>query len=183
MKAHLYAKTADGRDVPIVVDEFGNFSAGAGGGTGSTSAASDAKGWSYAAASGGVTDTNNVTLAAAPGAGKCNYLSALQVINKDASVGTEVVIKSGSTILHRLWSGEGGNGYVVTFPRPLVAAENTALTAACITDSSETYINAQGFIAGLPNEVALRSNAYEEVVNYIGTLVVTDAGEQIALAA
>ena len=57
--------------------------------------------WNYAAASGGITDTADVTLAGAPSSGMRNYLCGLQIINKHASNGTEVVVKDGSTVLWR----------------------------------------------------------------------------------
>lgn len=183
-KAHLYGLTADGQSVPLIVDSLGNIS-GAGGGasTGGGSSSTDVGGWSYAAASGGVTGTSDVTLAAAPGANKHNYITSLQVINKSATTGTEVVIKSGSTILHRLWAGEGGNGYIIDFKRPLVAALNTALTAACITTGTATYINAQGYVSGPPNQAAVTLTPEIEITDYLGDLITTDAGVQIVLAA
>ena len=108
--------------------------------------------WQYAAGSGGIADTSDVTLAASPGAGRRNYLCALQILNTDATVGTEVVIKDGSTIL---WRGYAQHSVAavsqpgmvsIVFPvalrQPTTA---TALTAACITTSTQTYINAQGY--------------------------------------
>jgi hypothetical protein len=109
-------------------------------------------GWSYVAGSGGIADTSDVTLAAAPTAGMRNYLCALQFINTDATVGTEIVVKDGATVL---WRGYAQHSVAavtqpgmvsVVFPvairQPSTA---TALTAACITTSSQTYINAQGY--------------------------------------
>jgi hypothetical protein len=180
-KAHLYVKTADGRDVPVIGDQFGNVAAGgaSGGGGQSAAATADTKGWAYAAASGGITDTSDVTLESAPGAKMHNYITAIQVINKHASTGTEIVVKSGSTILFRQWAGEGGNGFVITFPRPLVAAVNTALTAACITNSTATYINAQGFIAGPPNQAAVEITPVDELLDDNGAYVTDDSGNNI----
>jgi len=173
---HLYARTYSGKAVPVTVDEYGNMGGG-GGGASSASVSGEAGGWSYAAASGGIVDTSDVTLAAAPGALLANYLSAMQITNKDASVSTEVVIKSGSTVLWRGWApavSVGGTVNVV-FPRPLVAAGNTALTAACITTSTECYLNAQGFVAGLPNLAAQLMSQGEEVVDDLGAYITDDA--------
>lgn len=117
---------------------------GGGGGGGSTASNNS---WFYAAASGGVTDTNDVTLVAAPGAGNVNYLTSLQLRNADASVATEVVIKSGSTVLWRIDLDANSPLMTVNFAEPIRATANTALTAAAITTSSETYINAQGYTA------------------------------------
>ena len=61
--------------------------------------------WSYAADAGGITNTTDVTLVAA----------------------TEVVIKSGSTVLWRARFGVSMIGPVsIEFKRPLVSANNTA---------------------------------------------------------
>ena len=108
--------------------------------------------WQYAAGSGGITDTSDVTLAAAPGDGMRNYLCALQILNTDATVGTEVVVKSGATVLWRGYAqhsvaavsqpGMVSIVFTVAIRQPSTA---TALTAACITTSSQTYINAQGY--------------------------------------
>lgn len=111
-------------------------------------------GWSYAAASAGITDTSDVTLAAAPTNGLRNYLTALQITNKDVSAGTEVVIKDGSTVLWRMFIQPGSPASLsglpptsFTFPTAIrQPTAETALTAACITTSSETYINAQGYV-------------------------------------
>lgn len=111
-------------------------------------------GWHYAAASGGITDTSDVTLAAAPTNGQRNYLTALQITNKDATVGTEVVIKDGSTVLWRIYMQPGTpaslSGLVpVSFVFPTAIRQPTAgvaLTAAAITTSGEVYINAQGYV-------------------------------------
>lgn len=110
--------------------------------------------WQYAAGSGGIADTADVTLAAAPAAGVRNYLVALQIINTDASVGTEVVIKDGATVL---WRGFAPASIAlvtqpsmvsIVFPQPLKQPTTaTALTAAAITTSAQLYVNAQGFAA------------------------------------
>lgn len=110
--------------------------------------------WQYAAASGGITGTTAVTLAPAPAAGKRNYLESMQIINTDASVGTEVVIKDGAVII---WRGFAPASIAlvtqpsmvqITFQPPLrQPSVGVALSAACITDSSQTYVNAQGFVA------------------------------------
>jgi len=177
-KVHLFAKTYSGKDVPILADEYGNVGGGGAGGVGAAAHA-EAGGWSYAAASGGITNTTDVTLAAAPGNLMANYLSAIQIVNKDGSVGTEVVVKSGSTILWRTWVPATSGKADAVFPRPLVAANNTALTAACVTDSSETYINAQGFIAALPNVPAQVVSQSDEIIDDFGAYVTAADGSII----
>jgi hypothetical protein len=178
-KAHLYALTLSGKSVPVLADEYGNVNGGGGSGSSGAAANAEAGGWAYVAGTGGVTDTSDVSLAAAPGSLLANYITSIQVINAHASTGTEVVVKSGSTILFRQWAGSGGNGFVATFPRPLVAAENTAMTAACITTGTVTYINAQGFIAALPNVAAQVVSQGEEIVDDYGAYITDAAGATI----
>lgn len=148
-RAHLHVlDPASGSWVPATGNGVGVI----GGGGGGSSAASSVDSWSYAAASGGINDTSDVTLVAAPGAGNVNYLTDVQLTNSDATVGTEFVIKSGSTILFRTFLPAGRPAHdtgtmpvAFHFSRPLRADINTALTAAAITTSAEVYINAQGF--------------------------------------
>jgi hypothetical protein len=176
-KAHLYGLTTSGVSVPIVVDSLGNISGGGGSGGQGAAADAGASGWSYAAASGGITNTSDVTLAAAPGALRANYISSLHITNASATA-TEVVVKSGSTILFRTHAAQNVDKYIA-FPRPLVAAGNTALTAACITTATQTYINAQGFIGGLPNEAAQTISVINELVDDLGAYVTDGNGETI----
>lgn len=178
-KVHLFAKTYAGLDVPILADEYGNISGGGAAGGSSSAATSDAGGWSYVASTGGITDTADVTLAAAPGNLKANYVTAVQVVNKGGTA-TEVVVKSGSTVLWRSYAAaNGANPIHVVFPRPLVAANNTALTAACVTTGTATLVCAQGFIAALPNIAAQVVSAGEEVVDDFGAYITDDASSII----
>lgn len=103
--------------------------------------------WSYASA-GAITNTSDVVLKAAGAAGVVNYLASMDIANSDATVATEVVIKDGSTIIWRrnfgaLYAGAG----TFNFSPPLKSTAATALNVACITTSSETYVNAQGYSA------------------------------------
>lgn len=177
-KAHLHLlDTATGSWVPATGNAVGAI-----GGGGGASAESAINSWTYAAASGGITDTSDVTLAAAPGAGMVNYLTDLQLANSDASVGTEVVIKSGSTVLWRTFMPAGRPAALTGIPpisfhfsRPLRAETNTALTAAAVTTSAEVYINAQGFTG--------RSEAYVEGAASNVVELFTANGDQLTDAA
>lgn len=131
-KAHLHGMSADGTWRPIRVSTVGEISSGG-------------VEWSYAAAGGGITDTSDVVLKAAGGFGVSNYLTSLQICNT-SNVATEVVIKDGSTVIWRCKVGASMiSPATIEFPKPLVGSANTALNAACITTSSATYINAQGY--------------------------------------
>lgn len=106
--------------------------------------------WSYAAASGGITDTTGVTVKAAAGAGIRNYVTGVQITNAHATVSTEVVIRDGAsgTVLWRSYArANAANTLHVVFDVPLRGSANTLLEVACITTGTATYFNLQGYIA------------------------------------
>jgi len=86
----------------------------------------------------------------AANADRRHIVKALQMINTDATVATEVVIKDGSTVIWRgfapatIAAVTQPSMVQVTFDPPLLGTRNTAMNAACITTSSQTYINVQG---------------------------------------
>jgi len=103
--------------------------------------------WSYAAASGGITDTSDVAVKAAV-AGQRNFLTSLQLKNTHATVTTEVVVKDGSTVIFRTRTPAVMlTGDVINFQPPLVGTANTALNVAAITTGAAVYVNAQGYAA------------------------------------
>lgn len=102
--------------------------------------------WQYAAASGGITNTSDVVLQAAAGAGIKNYLTGLSVANASATA-TEVVVKDGSTVIWRSYVAANLTLKDIPFPTPLQSTANTALNVACITTGTQTYISAQGYKA------------------------------------
>jgi len=103
--------------------------------------------WSYAASSGGITNTADVALAPAAGAGLKNYLTSLQLKNTNATA-TQVVIKDGATVI---WRGHVSASPLTTdtivFASPIHTSDNTALNIACITTGAALLVNAQGYIA------------------------------------
>jgi hypothetical protein len=103
----------------------------------------DNSAWKYASAT-AIENTSDVALKAAV-SGQCNYLCSMQIYNKDASVGTVVVVKDGSTVV---WAGYvpavSGRTEVV-FGVPIKGTINTALNFACITTSAEVIVAAQGY--------------------------------------
>jgi hypothetical protein len=110
--------------------------------------------WSYAPAA-VIADTADVTIAPAPSAtGERNYLTGLQFLNTDATAPTELVVKSGATVIWRGFAQhtvaavtQPGMTSIVFSGRGLRQPQaNTALTVACITTSSQTYVNAQGYV-------------------------------------
>lgn len=184
MQANLYGQDANGAWVPLRVGETGQLVGASGGGSSLPKGLPDQLlPWSYVAASGGITNTSAVTLVAAPGVGKANYVTAVQIMNSSATA-TEVVITSGSTVIWRVRVGASMTAPVsIVFARPLIGGNNEALTATCATTSSATYINAQGYtdtsLAGL--QASLTANV--EIFDEAGAQVFDAAGAPIYLAA
>lgn len=102
--------------------------------------------WAYAAAAGGVTNTTDVVLAAAAGAGLRRYLTSMQLANA-SSTATEVVVKDGSTVIWRGYLPANAPMSEIAFKNPLKTTANTALNFACATTGAAVYVNAQGYIA------------------------------------
>jgi hypothetical protein len=105
--------------------------------------------WSYAAASGGITNTTGVTAKTAAGAGIRNYVTRAQVINGHASTDTDVQIRDGAsgTVLWRAFAKAGGGGVSAKFDPPLRGTANTLIEVACGTTGAAVYVNLQGFAA------------------------------------
>ena len=105
--------------------------------------------WSYAAASGGITNTTGVTVKAAAGASTRNYIRSVSVINGHATVSTDVQIRDGAsgTVLWRGFAQAAGGGCAQVFDPPLRGTANTLVEVACGTTGTATYVNLQGFVA------------------------------------
>lgn len=101
--------------------------------------------WDYASPA-AVTDTADDEAKAATASTR-HYVTSLQVFNADDTVGTEVVLKDGSTVRWRGWAEQTGGGCSAKFDPPLRGTANTAWNVANITTSAETYFNLQGFSA------------------------------------
>lgn len=110
--------------------------------------AGPAQSWSYAAASGGITNTTGVTAKAAVASTR-NYVTHAQIINGHATVDTDVQIRDGAsgTVLWRGFAKAAGGGVSANFDPPLRGTANTLIEVACGTTGSATYFNLQGFIA------------------------------------
>lgn len=182
-QAHLYGQDSSGNWVPLQVNATGGLSGSGGSGGLPTGQPQTVAPWAYAAASGGITDTADVTLVAAAGVGKSNYLTSLQICNTSATA-SEVVVKSGATIL---WRAKFGalmiQPVAIDFLRPLVSANNTALTAACITTATVTYVNAQGYQDATVELLNAGLTAAEEIVDALGIVITDAAGVAITRAA
>ncbi len=176
---HLHAKTVDGQWVPVGIDQAGAL-VGTGGGSGTISGQGDVRtrSWSYAGPNGGITDTADDAIKAAAGAGLSNYLTSLQIANSSATA-TEVVIKSGSTVIWRGYAAAQSAMPPIVFDPPLVSANNTALNVACITTSSATIVSAQGYTDATPDQLGALLTEGEEIFADDGTLLLDDSGNTL----
>jgi hypothetical protein len=102
--------------------------------------------WFYVATAGGVTNTADVLLAAAAGAGLRRYICSMQLSNNSA-VATEIVLKDGASIIWRGHLPANAPIAEILFENPIKTTANTALNFACITTGAAVYINAQGYTA------------------------------------
>ena len=141
--------------------------------------------WAYAAASGGITGTTPVTLAAAAGAGLANYMTGLQIHNKHATVATEVTISDtiSGNVLARFYAPAAMTGPMgITFPTAIASGPNSALTATCVTTGSATYVNAQGYTDGTPTQITSASNLnLNTLFDDNGDAILDDLGAQILI--
>ena len=103
--------------------------------------------WSYAAASGGITNTVDVAVKAAAAAGIRNYVTGISLSNNSATA-TEFVIKDGaSTVLWRCHLPANASNVSIQFNPALRGTAATDINVACITTGTATYANLQGYIA------------------------------------
>jgi hypothetical protein len=96
---------------------------------------------------GNKTDTSDLALVAAPGAGIRTYITHITITNAHASVGTKVVLKDGSTIIWRGYADALGGGVCTALPTPLRLTANTALNGAAITTGADVDFTVVGFTA------------------------------------
>lgn len=110
--------------------------------------------WSYAAASGGISNsTTAVTIQAAGAAGLRNYITGVQLSSDALGVGTEVAIRDGAagTVLWRHKIGTTGitGGIQINFNSPIKGTAATLLEVVTLTASitGGVFFNAQGYTA------------------------------------
>lgn len=109
--------------------------------------------WSYASATGGISNTTTaVTIKTAAGASTLNYITSLQISTDALGAATELAIRDGAagTVLWRMKLGTGGiASYQVNFNSPLKGTANTLLEIVTLTASitGGVFVNAQGYAA------------------------------------
>jgi len=106
--------------------------------------------WTYAAASGGISNTTTaVTIKTAAGAGVRNCIAALQLFNGTLGAATEVAIRDGAagTVIWRGRRETVASSEDVVLPVPICGTANTLLEVVTLTATvtGGVYVNAQGF--------------------------------------
>lgn len=92
---------------------------------------------------GNKTDTSDLTLKAAAGAGVRNFLTDIVIVNTSAT-DTTVIVKDGSTEIARYPAPKNG-GAIHSLVRPLKTTANTALNVAASAAVSTLYVTGTGF--------------------------------------
>jgi len=108
--------------------------------------------WSYAAASGGISNTTTaVTVRAAQGAGIRNYVTSMQIYAPTLGAATELAIRDGAggTVLWRGYSPTAGINQTIQFENPLRGTAATLLEVVTLTATvtGGVYFNLQGYSA------------------------------------
>lgn len=114
----------------------------------------NASDWSYAAPTGGITNsTAGVTIKAAAGAGVRNYITSVHIVAQALATATTLVIRDGAggTVLLRIPLPTSGtpNGINIPLPNPLKSTANTLLEVALETLSATggVFVNVVGYTA------------------------------------
>lgn len=99
--------------------------------------------WSYAAATGGIIDTADVTVRAAA-SNRPHFVRSAQIINRSA-VATEFVIRSAATVLWRMsFPASMNSPEDISFQSPLPGGLGEAIIVACATTGAAVFANLQG---------------------------------------
>jgi hypothetical protein len=105
--------------------------------------------WSYAAATGGITNTTTAVTVKAAVASIRNYVSAIQIDWDTLGAATEIAIRDGAggTVLWRGKLQTTSGQRAVTLPVPLRGTANTLLEVVTLTASitGSVFVNLQGF--------------------------------------
>ena len=93
--------------------------------------------------------TSDIALKAAPGVG-LRVMATWIAITNTSPTGTRISVKSGSTtiaVIPAPASSAGSAGAVLSFPVPLVCAENEALNFACADSVTSVFVSV-GVVVG-----------------------------------
>lgn len=108
--------------------------------------------WSYAAATGGISNTTTaVTVKAAGAAGIRNYVTSMQVYAPTLGAATEIAVRDGAggTVLWRGYAPTGGINQTIQFESPIKGTAATLLEVVTLTATvtGGVYFNLQGYTA------------------------------------
>lgn len=108
--------------------------------------------WSYAAASGGRSNTTTaLIIKTAAGEGVRNYVTSIQVMSEELTNATELTIENGDgTVLWRTKITTAGLPVAqIRFDNPIGSTANQSLRVRTVTASGTgaVYVNAQGYVA------------------------------------
>jgi hypothetical protein len=93
-----------------------------------------------------MTGTTQTLVIAAPATGLRNYITQITVSNSHATVGTDVEIRDGSTLMYVIPAAAVYGGAVLTFPTPLRQPTTaTAINCANGTTGASTRVSASGY--------------------------------------
>lgn len=93
---------------------------------------------------GSKTDTTDLEVIAAQGAGLRIFVTSITIANSSASTTTLVAIKDGSTTIHRVVVA-GASTVHITFPMPFRLSANSALNIASGSSVTTLYMSATGY--------------------------------------
>lgn len=91
-----------------------------------------------------IVDTSETTVVAAITNHRINVTN-MHIQNSDASVGTWVLIKCGSTTRWQVYCAAAGGGSAPEFVIPLRGGDGSAWTATCETTSAEVRVSISGY--------------------------------------
>lgn len=150
--AQLVAQLDDTSPTAITENQFGNLRMSTNRALLTRPYATSAQDWTYAAISGGISNTTNpVTLVAATASVR-NYLTACQISSDALGAATELAIRDGAagTVLTRMKIGTAGlTPTNIEWPTPLKSTVNTLLEVVTLTATvtGGIYVNCQGYTA------------------------------------
>jgi hypothetical protein len=89
--------------------------------------------------------TTAVQLLPAPAAGLRNYITQITVSNAHATIGTEVEIRDGTTLMYTIPAAALYGGAVLTFPTPLRQPTTATVVNAAALTASTIKVSASGY--------------------------------------
>jgi hypothetical protein len=93
-----------------------------------------------------LTTTTAAAVLPAPGASLRNYISNIVVSNSHATVGTDVEIRDGTTVIYVIPAAAVYGGAAMSFPVPLrQPTANAAINAACSVTGASVRVSASGY--------------------------------------